>query len=150
MCPRRGCYRLARLAARFGPEMDLERLIAMLARDCPYWRNDPRPYEPRCGARFSDWDTPPKLERPASPGFRSRYEPMGSTRVLTLRDLPGPAVTVVCAPCRRRGVYLVARLLARFGPELPLPSVLSKLATGCRELLEATPRCQAAYDPPPS
>ena len=73
LCPRHGCYRLARLAQQFGAEMELERLIAVLARDCPYWRNDPRPYEVRCGARLTDWDHQrPKLDIPPRSNARFR------------------------------------------------------------------------------
>lgn len=135
----------ARLAAQSGPEMELKRFLPAGAR-LPLLAQRPKPYEPRCGARFSDWDASPKLERPASPDFRSRDKGMGTTRLLALLDLLGPAVTVVCASCPRRGVYQVARLLALFGPELLLPSVLRKLAMGCRERLEPTPPCSAIYD----
>ena len=68
-CPkRRGVYRLARLAERFGAEVPLEELIQHLSADCP-WQDDPkRPgarrrgnlYVPRCHAHFPDlWHAPP-------------------------------------------------------------------------------------------
>ncbi len=40
-CPRRGAYRLARLAAKFGSEMRLDDLVIRVSYDCP-WRGDDR------------------------------------------------------------------------------------------------------------
>ena len=57
LCPRRGRYRLARLAARLGPETELERVLAQVATDCGLMRTTemrPRHYEARCGVRFED------------------------------------------------------------------------------------------------
>lgn len=52
-CNRQGSYRLARLAAKFGPEAKLEDVLARLASDCPHWR--PRhPVREGCKARFVD------------------------------------------------------------------------------------------------
>ncbi len=61
-CNRRGQYRLARLAAKFGPEIGLDELLDKLAFDCS-WRRDPterRPgkYDPKCGAMFIDRNAP--------------------------------------------------------------------------------------------
>ncbi|TXN19963.1 hypothetical protein FV217_19610 [Methylobacterium sp. WL9] len=59
LCPRRtGSYRLARLAAKYGPETPLDRVLAWIAFDCPWrdsWAND---YVPRCHAHFSDIGRP--------------------------------------------------------------------------------------------
>ena len=70
LCPRRGRYRLARLAAKLGPETELERVLEMLAFDCRYMHPGVRlrKYEGRCGIRFRDLDrsTPPD-EPPTSP-----------------------------------------------------------------------------------
>lgn len=82
LCLRRGRYRLARLAARLGPETELERVLAQLAADCGLMRSTeikPRHYEARCGIRFEDLaygrlpkpDLPP-AEMPALPPRRSR------------------------------------------------------------------------------
>ena len=62
-CNRRGQYRLARLAAKFGAEIGLDDLLDRLAFDCP-WRRSPtdrRPgkYDVTCGAMFIDLDGPP-------------------------------------------------------------------------------------------
>jgi hypothetical protein len=58
LCARRGVYRLARLAARFGPDARLVDVLDEFAKDCPYarkpWQRPPRKYEARCGARFQD------------------------------------------------------------------------------------------------
>jgi hypothetical protein len=55
-CTRKGAYRTARLAAKFGADIPLDQLLAKLvAADCPYWK--PRhPYHGHCAARFVDLD----------------------------------------------------------------------------------------------
>lgn len=61
-CRRRGSYRLARLAAKYGPEIDMESLLAQLTGDCEHWR--PRhPTKEGCGAYFCDLGSgrPPDL-----------------------------------------------------------------------------------------
>jgi hypothetical protein len=77
LCTRRGEYRLARLAARFGAEAELKDVLHVLAWDCPWARDPrrppPRKYEARCGARFADLeeavqpqeDVPPEARRAA-------------------------------------------------------------------------------------
>ena len=73
LCPRRGQYRIVRLAARYGPDVELERLLKILAADCRYMRAgiNPQNYVARCGVRFTDVDggdaspdVPPGLEVP--------------------------------------------------------------------------------------
>ena len=66
-CTRRGRYSLARLAARYGPEQDLDGLLRELAHDCPWWNERARKYEPRCGARLVDLthNLPPRDVPPA-------------------------------------------------------------------------------------
>ena len=58
LCPRRGQYRIVRLAARYGPDVELERLLEILAADCQWMRpgRKARAYEARCGVRFTDVD----------------------------------------------------------------------------------------------
>ena len=51
LCSRKGCYRLARLAARYGPEQSIDGLLRDLCQDCLWFNERPRKYEPRCGAR---------------------------------------------------------------------------------------------------
>jgi hypothetical protein len=51
LCKRKGSYRLARLATKYGSEVLLDDLIVRLSSDCP-WRDDPR--GTACGAQFSD------------------------------------------------------------------------------------------------
>lgn len=63
-CNRAGKYNLARLAAKFGPDIEMEQLLNYLALDCP-WRSFPghRPpgkYDPKCGACFPDLQGPPR------------------------------------------------------------------------------------------
>jgi hypothetical protein len=57
LCKRQGSYRLARLAAKFGPEIGMEALLDRLAGDCEA-RNARHPYRSRCAARFIDLDPP--------------------------------------------------------------------------------------------
>jgi hypothetical protein len=56
MCPRRGAYRLARLAAMFGEEATLDTVVYELSQDCPHqrkpWRKPPGKYNKKCGARL--------------------------------------------------------------------------------------------------
>jgi hypothetical protein len=61
---RHGEYRLARLAAKYGPDVTLGELLDQIAYDCP-WRRHPkqRPagkYDANCGAYFPDLDRPPR------------------------------------------------------------------------------------------
>ena len=63
VCSRSGQYRLARLAAKYGAEIELDDLLERLAFDCP-WRTPPgaRPpgkYDPKCKAHFVDLSGPP-------------------------------------------------------------------------------------------
>jgi len=64
-CSRSGAYRLARLAAKYGPEIDLWALLDVLARDCRWHRSPgergPGKYDAKCGAYFPD------LSRPVPP-----------------------------------------------------------------------------------
>jgi hypothetical protein len=55
-CTRKGAFRLARLAGKFGPDITLDRLIAKLvAAECPFWRTS-HPYHGTCHARLVDLD----------------------------------------------------------------------------------------------
>ena len=56
-CGRAGAYRLARLAAKFGPECSLNVLLDKLAGDCPH-RRPRHPYREQCAARFVDLAPP--------------------------------------------------------------------------------------------
>ena len=74
LCPRRGRYRLARLAARLGPEIELEQVLEAVAGDCKWMRPEARvrKYEARCGIRFPDLDLrqPPPDIPPSSMRLR--------------------------------------------------------------------------------
>ena len=58
LCGRSGQYRLARLAARFGPEISLDDLLDRLAADRPWRRHTGRrragKYEVKCHACYAD------------------------------------------------------------------------------------------------
>jgi hypothetical protein len=63
-CTRKGSYRLARLAAKYGAEIPMIELLAHLAGDCAIW-DTRHPGAPRCGAYFVDLDFPaPPPDRP--------------------------------------------------------------------------------------
>ena len=125
LCERRGCYRLARLAARYGPEQSLDGLLADIAHDCPWWRSNPRRYEARCGARFVDLERnlPPPDHPDGAPLHRQRGPdredlpqrrstgPVSPSAVPLLSTWPLKTLTVVCARCGRRDVHSVALLL---------------------------------------
>jgi len=64
-CSRKGSYRLARLAEKYGAQIEMRQLLEYLAGDCRDWR--PRhPFRPRCAAYFCDLGSgrPPDLPGP--------------------------------------------------------------------------------------
>ena len=56
---------------------------------------------------------------------------------VTLSDLIAPRLTLVCAGCERRGVYSVARLMAKHGD------------TRLIDLRSFLTACEAKFDPSP-
>jgi hypothetical protein len=68
-CKHQGSYHLARLAARYGPEILLPDLLKCLTADCP-WQNPHHPYHGRCQARFVDLEPPRRP--PDTPARRLR------------------------------------------------------------------------------
>ena len=56
-CVRHGSYRLARLGAKYGPEIALDDLLRQLAGDCPHWQHSVR-WPEGCGAFFPDLEPP--------------------------------------------------------------------------------------------
>ncbi|MDX6806280.1 hypothetical protein SCD90_09400 [Terrihabitans sp. PJ23] len=75
LCPRRGVYRLVRLAVRFGADARLVDVLHEIAKDCPYerkpWQRPPRKYEARCGARFQDIAGSPRAAADVPAGERA-------------------------------------------------------------------------------
>ena len=67
---------------------------------------------------------------------------------LTLSDLREPTLTIVCAPCGRRGRYSVARLIERYG-DAQLPGLRAEI-TGCPKARSVSFRdpCRARYEWP--
>lgn len=62
LCGRKGRYRLARLADKYGAGCSLKDLLDLLAGDCKYRARQRHPIRPGCGARFRDLrghDRPP-------------------------------------------------------------------------------------------
>lgn len=76
ICPRHGRTRLARLAERYGAEIELEDMLDRIAWTCPYPRRPepgrkPRKYQPYCGIYLADFDgTPRPPDRPGGAGLR--------------------------------------------------------------------------------
>jgi hypothetical protein len=68
-CARRGTYRLARLGAKYGPEIALDDLLRQLAGDCPHWKWSAR-WPEGCGAYFPDLEPP--MRPPDVPAPRLR------------------------------------------------------------------------------
>jgi len=56
-CTRRGSYRLARLGAKYGPEIALDESLRRLAADCLHWQHSVR-WPEGCGAFFPDLEPP--------------------------------------------------------------------------------------------
>jgi hypothetical protein len=66
-CTRRGSYRLARLGAKYGPEIELDDLLRQLAGDCPLWHRSVR-WPEGCGAFYPDLEPPMRPpDMPRSP-----------------------------------------------------------------------------------
>jgi hypothetical protein len=68
-CKRRGEYRLARLAAKFGPEIELPDMLRQIAWDCEHWKRNSR-WPEGCGVYYVDLegtrrppDLPPEMMR---------------------------------------------------------------------------------------
>ena len=163
LCPRKGAYRLARLAARYGPEFPLEGLIEDLAHNCPYWRNNPRKYDPRCGARFVDLERNlPPPDDPDAPLYRQRQpgrEDLPQRRSLdhlryagstpTLAGWAADLMTVICPRCVLRETWIKAELLAIHG-DARLTDLLIALTSTCagRKATSMYEQCGARYEMP--
>ena len=142
LCQRTGRYRLARLAARYGPEQSLAGLLADLAQDCPWWRTNPRKYEPRCGIRFLDLDhNLPPPDHPAEPFYRQRQParedvpkpvPSGPTLAQWKQPRLKPLLLeITCRACEYRWTERLSDLRKRFGDAAPLAEVVPALTTRC-------------------
>lgn len=69
LCHRRGSYRLARLADKYGAYIEMRDLLAYLAGDCKHWGHPHHPIRLGCGAHFCDLGSgrPPDLPPGAVP-----------------------------------------------------------------------------------
>jgi hypothetical protein len=66
----------------------------------------------------------------------------------TLADVAAPTLTLVCAPCKRRGVYSVARLIAKHG-DAKIPDLCAFLSADCPKRATAAAfhdRCRAQFE----
>jgi hypothetical protein len=70
---------------------------------------------------------------------------------VTLSDLIGPTLTLVCTLCDRRGKYNVARLQDRHG-DATLTDLRLFLTANCprRDRFMTADQCEAVFDPPPA
>lgn len=147
LCARRGRYRLARLAARYGAEQTLDGLLADLAHACPYWRSDPRRYDPRCGARFEDLDRLRPEDVPPDPGLprqraparedvpqRRTQRPEPSGRSPMLSDWTAPQIVVACSKCGKREVYDTRTVRAATLDHVTLIDLRRSLTASCLRL----------------
>lgn len=64
-----------------------------------------------------------------------------------LVEYPAPRIVIECSKCNRRGDYSVARLLQRFGADMPMPTLLRELSGDCDEHRALRPRCLATFAP---
>ena len=66
---------------------------------------------------------------------------------LTLSDVRGPTLTIVCEPCGLRGRYNVERLIAKHGADAKLADPLVTL-TNCDKARSVSiyDRCKAVYE----
>ena len=148
LCPRRGRYKLARLAVRFGPDALLDDLLASLAGNCRYWNPKPRRYDPRCGARFEDLDRLPlpdvtadgpvhRQRHPARedvPQPRLKHEETAPARAPMLSDWTAPRIAMVCKRCVRHDVYETATVRNATVGDVKLSDLCRSLAARCQRL----------------
>jgi hypothetical protein len=169
LCARRGVYRLARLAARYGPDQTLDGLLADLAHGCPYWRTKPRQYEVRCGARFEDLDRPrpvdmvpavdhaaangnaPRAKEPPREAVPTRRSARPATMTgpgRTLSTWEGESLTIACSKCGRRNTYVTRDLMtAERDPRLT--DLRSQLTADCPRVVrqDMSDWCGARFEP---
>ena len=162
LCLRKGAYRLARLAARYGPEQSLDGLLADLAHDCPWWRSkcDRREYRAQCGARFIDLDRSllpvddprARVYRQRGPSREDVPKPRG-TGQRVFSDVPmlsgwrGSTVTILCTRCERRECFVKADLLLN-GGDVRMTDLRRTLTMDCPRwhAASAYDLCQATFD----
>ena len=135
VCGRKGGYRLARLAARYGPERPLPEVLTALSADCP--ARDPSRYDQAqgwgggCGARFSDLrqvqpppDLPPGMRRltiieggaSSPPGSPPGHVPRWARNPRRAYNQDGREITpVTIASLRSEGVTVVTAYCEELG-----------------------------------
>lgn len=112
-CPMPSVLHLPTLLSALGPGVELDRLRFR----CP-----------QCGSEAVSisWVRPPGA------GLKRKMKPI-DRREWLLGRYTGPRIVVACKRCRRRGDYLTATLLARFGPDTVMAEVARRVAEagGC-------------------
>lgn len=67
---------------------------------------------------------------------------------LTLSDVRGPTLSIVCEPCGRRGRFNVGRLTEQHGADAKLTDLLYVLVGNCPRAgaVSVHERCRAVYE----
>jgi hypothetical protein len=73
--------------------------------------------------------------------------PLGmSSGAVPLSEFPLPMVEIACDRCQRHGWYSKARLVAKYGPEIGLPDLRTRLTPDCPQRIGSAARaCGASY-----
>ena len=64
---------------------------------------------------------------------------------INLRDHPGETVRIVCERCRRRGQHRKGKLIAVYGPNIPLPDLRVEIAK-CPKMGKVHDMCGVHYE----
>lgn len=72
---------------------------------------------------------------------------MSAPGALTLTHVRADKISIQCRQCQRKGVYTVAKLMARYGTEITLPSLKDEIVAdaGCPQARSMTDPCKATY-----
>jgi hypothetical protein len=67
---------------------------------------------------------------------------------LTLSDVRGPTLTIVCEPCGKRARFNVSKLIEQHGADAKLTDLLVVLAENCSRArsINVHDRCRAVYE----
>ncbi|MDX7953898.1 hypothetical protein P7D22_22340 [Lichenihabitans sp. Uapishka_5] len=144
----------------------MDGLLRDLAHDCPWWNEQPRKYEPRCGVRFTDLDHAlPPPDHPEEPIYRRRQPsredvpkpnaPAQRSPAVKqgpkLSEWPHDRLAVMCASCGLSKVVDVAELRASLpNGDMSMAYLRDHLTDGCvtRRVHRLTDQCQVVLRAP--
>jgi hypothetical protein len=111
VCSRSGSYRLARLAAKFGPEISLRDLTDRFSYDC-LWRAEAhgRKGKSGCGVYLPDLHQPPP---PGMPPGIVKLRLVKKTSPVAAREKPGPPITLGNMRARNPPIRIISGRLRR-------------------------------------